>query len=174
MRGSDGRCLVARLEGPDEGEVVLLHTGTPDDGPLYPASRRRGWTGWREWGRRTSPSLPRPRPERTPCRPISSARAETYGSVSGEDIRRALGDLISAADRPTLTGELAEFTAAAMRRSVRNGIWGWLDDDRFVPFSHGVWLAANVPGARSCLKTGEGHLSLVVNAYGQILDQLTA
>lgn len=90
--------------------------------------------------------------------------------------------------------------ATDIREAVRNGIWGWLDDDmafvhdwgfdlgsievpvaiwqgdddRFVPFSHGVWLAENVSGAMACLKPGEGHLSLAVGAYGQILDELTA
>lgn len=284
MRSSDGRRLIARLEGPDEGDVVFGHTGTPEDGPLFTdfveAGAERGLRhlSYSRPGYGDSDRLPGRRvadcaadvaaiadalgiesffvvgwsgggphalaaaallPERVRAaaavasvapykaegldwlegmgeenlaefgaaeagedalRPYLEGEAETFGSVSGEDIRSALGDLISEADRPALTGELAEYLASAIREAVRNGIWGWLDDDmafiqdwgfdlgsievpvtiwqgdddRFVPFSHGVWLAENVSGARSCLKLGEGHLSLAVGAYGQILDRLTA
>ncbi len=33
--------------------------------------------------------------------------------------------------------------------------------DQFVPFQHGVWLAAHVPGAEAHLEDAEGHLSLL-------------
>jgi pimeloyl-ACP methyl ester carboxylesterase len=41
-----------------------------------------------------------------------------------------------------------------------------------VPFSHGKWLAGHVPGARFHLLPGAGHLSLVANEFGRILDDL--
>jgi pimeloyl-ACP methyl ester carboxylesterase len=47
-------------------------------------------------------------------------------------------------------------------------------EDRFVPLSHGEWLAANVPGAGSNLVEGEGHISLSRERYGDILDELLA
>jgi pimeloyl-ACP methyl ester carboxylesterase len=46
------------------------------------------------------------------------------------------------------------------------------DEDRMVPFEHGQWLAAHIPGARSHLMKGEGHLSIQVKWYGQVLDDL--
>jgi pimeloyl-ACP methyl ester carboxylesterase len=124
---------------------------------------------------------------------------EDIDSLSGEEIWSVLGDLISEADRSVLAGEFAEYLAVSIQEAVRNGIWGWFDDDmafihdwgfdlgsievpvaiwqgdddRFVPFSHGVWLAANVSGAKPYLKADEGHLSLALGAYGQVLDQLT-
>jgi pimeloyl-ACP methyl ester carboxylesterase len=124
--------------------------------------------------------------------------AKTFGVVTAGDVLAAFGDLISEADRPALTGEFAEWAAAATRGALRTGIWGWFeddmafiqdwgfdlgtievpvaiwqgDDDRFVPFAHGRWLAENVSGAQPFLRAGEGHLSIAVGAYGEILDQL--
>jgi hypothetical protein len=41
-----------------------------------------------------------------------------------------------------------------------------------VPFAHGQWLATHVPGARPRLLTDEGHLSLVVASFGEVVDDL--
>lgn len=43
-----------------------------------------------------------------------------------------------------------------------------------VPFAHGQWLAANVPGATAHLLEGEGHLSIGIGAMPQMLDELRA
>ena len=43
--------------------------------------------------------------------------------------------------------------------------------DRMVPFAHGEWLAAHVPGARVHLYDDEGHMSLV-EQLPRILDDL--
>jgi hypothetical protein len=43
-----------------------------------------------------------------------------------------------------------------------------------VPFAHGQWLAAHVQGARAELRPGEGHFSIALAHYGEILDDLLA
>ena len=44
--------------------------------------------------------------------------------------------------------------------------------DRFVPYSHGEWLAAHIPDARAHLYDEHGHLSLALASFGEILDDL--
>jgi pimeloyl-ACP methyl ester carboxylesterase len=126
--------------------------------------------------------------------------AEEVRESTPEDVVAILGDLVCEPDRAVLTTEYAAETHASLLASVSTGIWGWLDDDlafvrswgfgledirvpvsvwhgledRFVPPAHGEWLAANVPGARSHMLEGEGHLSLSDHRYGEVLDELLA
>jgi pimeloyl-ACP methyl ester carboxylesterase len=122
-----------------------------------------------------------------------------FGSVTGDEIAAALGDLVGEVDKAALTGELGAFLAGNIREGLRNGIWGWFDDDlafvrawgfdlsglavqatvwqgaqdRMVPFAHGEWLAAHAP-VRARLMPEHGHLSLAVASFPTILDDLLA
>ena len=130
---------------------------------------------------------------------LSEAASELSG-IDGSRVAESLGDLVSDADAAALTGEYADFAADGIRDSLSAGTWGWFDDDlaflepwgfdpgsiavpvtvwqglddRFVPAAHGEWLGANVAGARANLLEGEGHLSLALPRFGEILDQLLA
>jgi pimeloyl-ACP methyl ester carboxylesterase len=127
-------------------------------------------------------------------------QAAQLARASADELHLAFGDLLSDVDRAVLTGEFAEFLWESTREGLRNGVWGWFDDDvafltdwgfdlgaieipvtiwqgaqdRFVPFSHGQWLAAHVSGAHAELRSEHGHLSLAVGAYDQVLDDLLA
>jgi pimeloyl-ACP methyl ester carboxylesterase len=90
--------------------------------------------------------------------------------------------------------ELGEYLVYSMREGLAPGGQGWWDDslatgrpwgfdlaqisvpvlllhgryDQFVPFAHGQWLAAHVPGAEAWLFDEEGHLSLMEYRVGDV------
>lgn len=128
-------------------------------------------------------------------RPIAEQEAAELGSVTADDIVAALGGLVDEVDAAALSGEFAEVVAASFRHAMAQGPEGMLEDnlqiarpwgfdlsaidvpvsvwqgahDKMVPFEHGRWLAAHVPGARAHLFDDEGHISLVVR-----LDEILA
>jgi pimeloyl-ACP methyl ester carboxylesterase len=130
--------------------------------------------------------------------PYLEKEAEPLRQITGEQITAALGGVISGADAGVITGEFADELAASIRAALREGVAGWRDDDLafaadwgfsldalagrvaiwqgdqdlMVPFAHGQWLAAHIPGARVHLEPGAGHLTMVVTAIGRILDDL--
>ncbi|MGH3249566.1 MAG: alpha/beta fold hydrolase [Trebonia sp.] len=55
--------------------------------------------------------------------------------------------------------------------SGRASIWQG-DQDNMVPFGHGRWLGAHIPGARVHLEPGAGHLTMTVTGIDRILDDL--
>jgi pimeloyl-ACP methyl ester carboxylesterase len=115
-----------------------------------------------------------------------------------EELADVLGGLIPPVDRAVLTGDFAMFFSASDREAFRTGIWGWFDDDMafvrdwgfdpdairapvhvwqgaldtMVPFAHGTWLAGRLPTARPHLFDGDGHLSITIGRFAEILDAL--
>ena len=130
--------------------------------------------------------------------PFLDKEAQALRGITGEQIASSLGGLISEADAAVLTGDFAADLAKALSGAVRNGIAGWRDDDlafaadwgfsldalsgraaiwqgdqdNMVPFAHGRWLAAHIPGARVHLEPGAGHVTMTVTSVDRILDDL--
>src|SRR5215471_1730362 len=133
-------------------------------------------------------------------RPYLLDQREQLKDATVADVVAALSTVLPEVDRAVLTGEFGEDTAASAREAVRTGVEGWLEDDiaftrpwgfgleeisvpvmiwqgsadLMVPFSHGQWLASQLPGASAHLEEGEGHLSVALGALDRMLDELVS
>jgi pimeloyl-ACP methyl ester carboxylesterase len=121
-----------------------------------------------------------------PLRTYLIGVAEHILGVQPDELVAALESLLGAEDRAVLTGDFAEYFLEADRHAFQPGVEGWVDDDlaflapwgfdiasidrpvllvhgdddRFVPVSHGRWLAERIPGVEARIGAGDGHLTL--------------
>jgi pimeloyl-ACP methyl ester carboxylesterase len=126
--------------------------------------------------------------------------AAMMAAATPDQLADAFGDLVTAPDRAAMTGDFASQMTESTRAAVRKGIAGWRDDDlavigdwgfavaditipvavwqgdadAMVPFAHGAWLAARIPGAIGHLLPGQGHLTLVAGLIAEIIADLAA
>lgn len=133
-------------------------------------------------------------------RPSLEAEAAGLRGTDAAGLIEGMATLLPDVDRAVLTAEFGEDMAASFAEALRTGVDGWVDDDLafvapwgftlaeiavptfvwqgsedlMVPFAHGQWLAARVPGATAHLQHGEGHLSIGVGAIARMLDELVA
>ncbi|GAC1485342.1 MAG: alpha/beta hydrolase [Candidatus Dormibacteria bacterium] len=134
------------------------------------------------------------------AREKTEADREGMMTATPAAIREFMQSLLSPVDAAVLSGEYAEHMARNIRDGLAPGIQGWWDDgcawlkpwgfelesirvpltlwhgrqDRFVPFSHGEWLARTIPGVEAHLSDDDGHLTLTVNRLPSIHDWLLA
>jgi pimeloyl-ACP methyl ester carboxylesterase len=132
--------------------------------------------------------------------PFKERAWPVFRDMLPSEVATSFGDLVDEVDRGSVTGDFAEYLAALMHEGLKRSYWGWFDDDmafvkpwgfevgdikapvhvwqgahdRMVPFGHGEWLAAHLGNACPHLLEGQGHLTLVVDTFPQILDELLA
>lgn len=123
-------------------------------------------------------------------------------AATPETIYTTIETLLSPVDREALTPTLTQYLYDSMQLGLAPGADGWWDDDvafaepwgfelerigtpvlllhgrqdRFVPFTHGEWLARHIPGVEARLLDNDGHLTLVKNqlegVHRWLLDRL--
>jgi pimeloyl-ACP methyl ester carboxylesterase len=122
------------------------------------------------------------------------SQREASLAASADDLAAILRTLLSPTDAAVLKDALAEHLVYSDHEGLAPGSQGWWDDgvahaspwgfelsaisvpvllmhgrqDQFVPFDHGQWLAAHVPGVEARLFDHDGHLTLLVNRIGEV------
>jgi pimeloyl-ACP methyl ester carboxylesterase len=119
--------------------------------------------------------------------------------TSPAGLAKACESLLTPADAAVLTGELAGYLVSSRQDGLAPGSQGWWDDncliqrwgfdlasiavpvllrhgrqDMFVPFGHGDWLAAHIPGVKAGLLGDDGHLTLLQRRIPEVHAWLQA
>lgn len=130
-------------------------------------------------------------------RPFVMKHREALKDADADALVADMESLLPAIDRQVLTSAVGADAVAGMIGGVQvpdawidddlafTRHWGFeLDDiavpayvwqgseDKMVPFHHGQWLAAHIPGVVAHLEEGEGHFSIAVGALGRMLDEV--
>ena len=121
-------------------------------------------------------------------------RADAPAAAVADGIRT----LISAPDQEVLDSGLTQWLHATMVQGTAPGPAGWVDDDlafaqpwgfdlgdiavpvlvvhgrqdRFVPVSHGEWVAGAIPRVEARIDQADGHLTLIAHRVPAVLDWL--
>jgi pimeloyl-ACP methyl ester carboxylesterase len=116
------------------------------------------------------------------CEPVTAEML----SAKPEELVQVLDSLLGPEDKAVLTGRFAEYMLECDHHGLARGVDGWVDDDvafaepwgfsveaisrpvlllhgdddRFVPVSHGHWLAARIPNVEARIDATDGHLTL--------------
>jgi pimeloyl-ACP methyl ester carboxylesterase len=113
---------------------------------------------------------------------------------SAAEVVSGLRTLLSPTDAAVLKDALVDFLVYCHHEGLAPGGQGWWDDsvalgtgwgfelsaisvpvllmhgrdDRFVPFGHGEWLAAHIPGVEARLFDHDGHMTLLTNRVPEV------
>ena len=117
-------------------------------------------------------------------------------TATADELEEGFGDLMTPVDAAVLTADFADWMSRTFNHAAAQGAVGVRDDgiaavspwgfdiadirvpvaiwqgrqDAMVPYEHGAWLAAHVPGAEAHLFDDEGHLSLVMQVERVLAD----
>jgi pimeloyl-ACP methyl ester carboxylesterase len=132
--------------------------------------------------------------DKTAARARTEQQREGMLAASPSQLTAGMASLLTPTDAAVLTGDLADYLASSMQDGLKPSVEGWWEDgmaesgpwgfglgqisipvlvvhgrqDKFVPFSHGEWLAAHIPGAEPMLLDNDGHLTLMTRRIGEV------
>jgi pimeloyl-ACP methyl ester carboxylesterase len=133
-------------------------------------------------------------------RPYLVEEATAMRNATPEQLRDVLASLLGDEDKSVLTGHFAEYFVESNEHAFAAGIDGWLDDDiaftqpwgfeledirrpvlllqgeddRFVPASHGRWLAGRIATVDARVTAMDGHLTLIERHMRDVNEWLLA
>jgi pimeloyl-ACP methyl ester carboxylesterase len=119
-------------------------------------------------------------------------------AATPEGLVTAWRSLLGPSDLAVVNDAFAEYMLDSVRTGVAESAHGWFDDevaivepwgfelssiqvpvlywhgrqDKFVPLSHGEWLAARIPGVDARLTADDGHLTVLDTGYDEMQDWL--
>ena len=130
--------------------------------------------------------------------PMLVAEIRERAAAPAAAVADGIRTLISAPDQEVLDSGLTQWLHATMVQGTAPGPAGWVDDDlafaqpwgfdlrdiavpvlvmhgrqdRFVPVSHGEWMAGAIPRVETRIDAGDGHLTLIAHRVPTVLDWL--
>jgi pimeloyl-ACP methyl ester carboxylesterase len=134
----------------------------------------------------------------TTLRPVLERDRAGMLAAAPSELVTIWATLLGDEDRSVLSEEFAGYILAAGAVGLRDGVDGWVDDnlafaqpwgfapqsidrpvlllhgtdDRFVPVSHGRWLAARIPRVEAWIAAADGHLTLFERRLHEVNDWL--
>ena len=132
-------------------------------------------------------------------RELVGQMASAVRGNASSDVATEMASLLPPVDLAVLTAEYGADNAANMDHGLSGGDEGWFADlaaltspwgfelgdiavpvelwhgtaDQMVPVTHGQWLAAHLPTARTHLEPEQGHLSIAIGSLGEKLEALS-
>src|SRR3989304_5406436 len=155
LRTPDGRSLDLYVAGPDGGGTLVFFPGSPGSGRLGPPggagpgpvgggapAPAEGLDCLAGMGAEIVEEFESSLAGPEAMLPRMDAARAAYVSITGDEVAAALGALGDEVDRASITGEFAEAVASGFREGLREGYWGWFDEDLMFVRPSGFDLAS--------------------------------